>query len=98
MLINESLKKNNNDKLKIEYEKILKKADDYYTAKNYKLARDFYKQANSFEISNGTDFSNGYAYQKIISIDQLISEESNSKMDDQKQKAIKDKYDIVAKS
>ena len=64
MLINESLKKNNNDKLKIEYEKILKKADDYYTAKNYKLARDFYKQANSFEISNGADFSNGYASQK----------------------------------
>ena len=50
-MINESLKKNNNDKLKIEYDKIIKKADDYFSAKNYKLARDFYKQASSFEIS-----------------------------------------------
>ena len=94
-LINESLKKNNNDKLKIEYDKIIKKADDYFTAKNYKLARDFYKQASSFEISNGANFSNGYASQKIISIDQLISEESNSKIDDQKQKAVQEKYDLM---
>ena len=93
-MINETLKKNNNDKLKIEYDKIIKKADDYFTAKNYKLARDFYKQASSFEISNGVNFSNGYAY-KIISIDQLISEESNSKIDDQKQKAVQEKYDLM---
>ena len=94
-LINESLKKNNNDKLKIEYDKIIKKADDYFTTKNYKLARDFYKQASSFEISNGVNFSNGYVLQKIISIDQLISEESNSKIDDQKQKAVQEKYDLM---
>ena len=32
---------------------------------------------------------------KIISIDQLISEEFNSKMNDQKQKAVKEKYDLL---
>ena len=93
--INESLSKNNNDKLKIEYDKLIKKADDYFTAKNYKLARDFYKQASSFEISNGLNLSNGYISQKIISINQIISDESSTKINDQKQKALKDKYDLM---
>ena len=95
LAINESLKQSNNDKLKIEYDKLIKKADDYFAAKNYKLSRDYYKQASSFEISNGANFSNGYASQKIISIDQLISEESNSKIDEQRQKAVQEKYDLM---
>ena len=33
--------------------------------------------------------------QKIISIDQLISEESNSKIDEQKQKTVQEKYDLM---
>ena len=72
VLINESIDKINKENLKIEYDQLVKKADDFFASKNYKKAREFYKKANSFEITNGVDFSSGSISRKIIEINQLI--------------------------
>ena len=46
VLINESIDKINKENLKVEYDQLLKKADDFFSSKNYKKAREFYKKAN----------------------------------------------------
>ena len=95
VLINESIDKINKENLKVEYDQLLKKADDFFSSKNYKKAREFYKKANSFEITNGVDFSSGSISRKIIEINQLIADESNSKLDSEKQNSDKEKYELL---
>ena len=95
VLINESIDKINKENLKIEYDQLVKKADDFFASKNYKKAREFYKKANSFEITNGVDFSSGSISRKIIEINQLIADESNSKLDSEKQNSDKEKYELL---
>ena len=92
-LVNESIKKENEEKLKEDYDIIIKKADNYFSSKDYLKAKEFYKKARSFESGNSVNFSNGTVARKIIEINQIISDESSAKLDDQKQKYNREKYD-----
>ena len=58
----------------MEYDNVIKIADENFN-KKYVEARDFYKKAR------GIDFNNDYPNQKIVEINQLLSEISSREND-----------------
>ena len=90
--INQLIKDKNKVKLKEEFDLIFKKAENYFSSKDYQKAREFYKKAKSFETINSVEFSNGAVSRKIIEINQIINDEYTSKLNDQKQKSNSEKY------
>ena len=86
-IIEKALTKQAEDQTKMEYDNIIKIADENFNNKNYGEARDLYKKAREI------DFTNDYPNQRIVEINQLLSELSAKENDEKRNTAIKEKFD-----
>ena len=86
-IIESALTKQAKDQTKIEYDNVIKIADENFNNKKYGEARDLYKKAREI------DFTNDYPNQRIVEINQLLSELSNKENDEKRNTAIKEKFD-----
>ena len=90
-IIEKAIIKQGKDQTKIEYDNVIKIADNKFNIKKYGEARDLYKKAREI------DFTNDYPKQRIVEINQLLSEISNKENDEKRNKAIKEKFDALVK-
>ena len=87
VIIDQALNKQDQDNLKIEYDEVIKIADENFNSKKYDEARNFYKKAKEI------DFTNDYPTQKLVEINQLLSDLSSKENDEKQNLALKEKYD-----
>ena len=88
-IIEKALIKHGEDQTKMEYDNIIKIADENFNNKKYGEARDLYKKAREI------DFTNDYPNQRIVEINQLLSELSTKENDEKRNTAIKEKFDVL---
>ena len=86
-IIEKALNKQGEDLTKMEYDNVIKIADDNFNNKKYSEARDLYKKAREI------DFTNDYPNLRIVEINQLLSELSTKENDEKRNTAIKEKFD-----
>jgi transcription initiation factor IIF auxiliary subunit len=73
----------------MEYDNVIKIADENFNNKKYVKARDLYKKAREI------DFNNDYPNQKIVEINQLLSEISSRENDEKRNTALQNKFDAL---
>ena len=86
-IIEKALVNQGKDQIKKEYDNVIKIADENFNNKKYAEARDLYKKAREI------DFTNDYPNQRIVEINQLLSELTNKENDEKRNTAIKEKFD-----
>ena len=86
-IIEKALVNQGKDQIKKEFDNVIKIADENFNNKKYGQARDLYKKAREI------DFTNDYPNQRIVEINQLLSELSNKENDEKRNTAIKEKFD-----
>ena len=88
-IIEKALIKQREDQTKMEYDNVIKIADENFNNKKYVEARDLYKKAR------GIDFNSDYPNQKIVEINQLLSEISSRENDEKRNTALQNRFDAL---
>ena len=88
-IIEKALIKQRENQTKTEYDNVIKIADENFNNKKYVEARDLYKKAREI------DYNNDYPNQKIVEINQLLSELSNRENDEKRNTALQNKFDAL---
>ena len=87
VIIEDALTKQGQDQTKMEYDNVVKSADENFNNKKYDEAKSLYKKAREI------DFTNDYPNQRIVEINQLLSELSAKENDEKRNIVSKEKYD-----
>ncbi len=87
--INEQMKLETQQEFQVQYDKLIKAADDQFNAKDYNKAKELYTRARNMNANDN------YPSQKITEIDRILLEIASNKIDDERFKANKEKYDLL---
>ena len=91
--INEQMKLETQQEFKVQYDKLIKAADDQFNTKEYNKAKELYTRARNMNAEDN------YPSQRISEIDQILLELASNKLDEERFKANKEKYDqIISKA
>ena len=91
--INEQMKLETLEEFQVQYDKLIKSADEQFSSKEYNKAKEFYTRARNM---NPEDY---YPSQRISEIDQILLEMASNKLDEERFKANKEKYEqIISKA
>ena len=91
--INEQMKLETQQEFQVQYDKLIKAADDQFNTKEYNKAKELYTRARNMNAEDN------YPSQKITEIDQILLEMASNKLDEERFKANKEKYDqLISKA
>jgi len=86
-IIEKALIKQGEDQIKMKYDNVIKIADENFNNKKYPEARDLYKKAREI------DFTKDYPNQRMVEINQILSELYNKENEEKRNFASKKKFD-----
>ena len=91
--INEQMKLETQQEFQVQYDKLIKAADDQFNNKEYNKAKELYSRARNMNAEDN------YPSQRITEIDQILLEMASNKLDEERFKANKEKYDqLISKA
>ena len=91
--INEQMKLETQQEFQVQYDKLIKAADDQFNNKEYNKAKELYSRARNMNAEDN------YPSQRIAEIDQILLEMASNKLDEERFKANKEKYDqLISKA
>ena len=81
--INEQMKLETKQEFQVQYDKLIKAADDQFNAKDYKKSKELYIRARNMNAEDN------YPSQRIAEIDQILLEMASNQLDEKDSKLIK---------
>ena len=91
--INEQMKNETQQEFQAQYDKLIQAADDQFSTKNYSKAKELFTRAKNMNANDD------YPSQKLVEIERLLVEMASNKLDEDRYKANKDKYDqLISKA